>query len=976
MKRHSLHIFGTAAMLLLLVTACSTKKNTAGTRFWHGFTAHYNTYFNGNEAYKNGVLSKENNNRDNYTDFIPVFYVGNENSRGLGATDFLTAIKKCEKAIQLHSIKKRPAVSGGKKLSPKEKAYLSRKEFNPFLKNAWFLMGKAQFQKGEFLEAASTFSYMTRLYAAEPAVANEARIWLARCYSALEWYYDAEEALAKVSKDSLSRRIVRERDVTMADLLLQQKRYKEAIPFLEKAVKSEKRNKQQARIYFLLGQVHQHNGNTSAAYKAYKKCISQSPPYHLEFNARINQTEVLAGNNQSKKMIKRLRNMARARKNKEYLDQVYYAMGNIYMSQKDTTAAISAYEKGRKESTRNEIEKGVLLLQLAEIYWDKGRYDLAQGCYSEAIGIIKKDYEGYDEITRRSKVLDQLVPHTSAVYLQDSLLALSAMSEAERNAVIDRLIETLKKKEEEERRAKADSIAEARKQEGGNFSPNNNRPNQNNQNKNQEDQQWYFYNTVRVTQGKQDFRKHWGTRKNEDNWRRSNRTVLSSIENDSIDYEKEDSIDMAESPNDSLPSNSPEEMQKDSLKNDPHQREYYLAQIPFTEEAKAESHKIIQEGLYQAGLIEKDALEDFPLASRTLTRLHTDYPQFERNEDVYYQLFLLYSRWGKKDRANQYRQLLAQHFPQGPYARMINDPDFERNAKFGLQLEDSLYTATYQAYRNRDNDEVNRNFSISTKKYPKGANRPKFVFVHALSQIGTADSKTIISELRDLVKEFPESDVSEMAGMIVKGLENGRTIGDPHYNLASLWERRTSDAEKAASELAKKQSLSPDRETPFVCLIAYPTDSLNDDQLLYDVAHFNFTGFMVRNFDISIERNADITSFRISGFNNYDEAHTYAQKLYSAPKLSDKLRNTRIVLISKKNLELLGVGYSYNDYQKFYEKTFAPLKINPELPLDANDGPIEQHYEDEYTDEELEDMNNKDEGGSNDNEDDGEWYSE
>ena len=973
MKRLSPHIYWIAALLLLLVSACSTKKNTAGSRFWHGFTAHYNTYFNGHEAYKEGMASKEKGNRDNYTQFIPVFYNGNNTSQSLGSSNFETTITKCEKAIHLHSIKKRPAVRGGKKLSPKEKAYLSRKEFNPFLKNAWILMGKAQFQRGKFLEAASTFSYITRLYAAEPKVATEARIWLARSYAALDWYYDAEEALSKTGKDSLSRSISRELNKTRADLLMQQKKYKEATPFLEKIAKQEKSKQQKARLYFLLGQVQQHNGNSAAAYKAYKKCISQSPPYRLEFNARIHQTEVLADNNQSKKMVKRLRSMARSRKNKDYLDQVYYAMGNIYLSQKDTASAISAYEKGREKSTRNEIEKGVLLLRLAEVYWEKGRYDLAQSCYGDALGIITKEHEGYEEINRRSKVLDQLVPHTSAIYLQDSLLTLSVMSEADRNAAIDRVIEALKKKEEEERKAKQDSIADARKQEGGNY--NTNQQNKNDNQDNDQNAEWYFYNVNRVNQGKQDFRKQWGTRKNEDNWRRSNRTVLSDMAADTIDYEKEDSIEMAETLNDSLPAKSPEEALQDSLKNDPHQRDFYMAQIPFSEEAKQASHKIIKDALYQAGLIEKDALEDFPLASKTLTRLQHDYPDFEKIEDVYYQLFLLYSRWGKKGKADEYRHLLAQHFPEGAYSRMVNDPDFERNAHFGYLIEDSLYTATYQAYRDRNNQEVSRNFKISTDKYPKGANRPKFIFVHALSQIGTVDTKDIIEELRSLVKEFPESDVSEMAGLIVKGLESGRTIGDPHYNLGSLWERRSSEAEKAASEAAKQQALSPDRDIPFVCLIAYPTDSLNDDQLLYDIAHFNFTGFMVRNFDVNIERAADITSFRISGFNNFDEAHTYAQKLYAAPTLSNKLHHTRIILISKKNLELLGVGYSYNDYQKFYEKTFAPLKINPELPLDASAAPVEQHYEDEYTDEELEEMQNEEEGGDDD-EDEGEWYSE
>ena len=977
MKRLPLHICWMTAVLIIVVTACSTKKNTASTRAWHSFTTRYNVYFNGNEAYKKGYDSKENSHRDNYTELLPYFFVGNKSSRTLGTSNFVTAIEKCEKAIQLHSIKRRPAISAGKKLTPKEKAYRNRKEFNPFLKNAWILMGKAQFQRGEFLEAASTFSYITRLYAAEPMVAVEARVWLARCYSQLEWYYDAEEALSKVPSDSLPKRISRERDRSLADLLLNQGHLKEAVPYLEKAAKHESSKLQKARAYFLLGQVQQLNGDLQGAYQAYKKCISQNPPYQLAFNARIRQTEVLAGGEQTKKMIKRLRKMSRSSKNKEYLDQVFYAMGNIYMTQKDTANAISAYEKGRKESTRNGIEKGVLLLRLAEVYWDKGRYDLAQSCYADAIGIINKDYEGYEEITRRSKVLDQLVPHTSAIYLQDSLLALSVMSEADRNAAIDRVIEALKKKEEEERLAREDSLAEAEQQKGGaGYNPNANNNNRNNtSNQNEEGQEWYFYNTVRVTQGKQDFRKRWGTRKNEDNWRRSNRTVLSDMTNEEIDYEKMDSLEAAEAKaagDDTTKVVDPEQALKDSLQNDPHQREYYLAQIPLTDEAKAESHKIIQESLYQAGIIEKDELEDFPLAAKTLTRLYTDYPECEQLEDVYYQLFLLYSRWGKKSDADRCRDLLAAHFPEGAYTRMITDPDFERNAKYGRMIEDSLYMATYQAYRMRDKETVNHNFEVSTQKYPKGANRPKFVFVHALNSIGVAETKDVIAELRDLVKEFPESDVSEMAGLIVKGLEGGRQIGDPHYNLGSLWERRNLEADSAANLLAKQKELSAERDVPFVCLIAYPTDSLDHDQLLYDIAHFNFSGFMVRNFDLNIERDPELTQFRISGFNNFDEVHVYAQKLFTEPHLSAKLKNTRVILISEENLALLGVGYSYNDYQQFYEKTFAPLKINPALPLDSNDGEVEYYYEDEFTDEELKYM---EEGESNsESDDEGEWY--
>ena len=959
-----------------MLTSCSTKKNTGATRFWQAFNTRFNVYFNGHEAYKAGMEEKEKGNKDNYTETLPLFAVGNEKSRTLGKSNFETAITKCQKAIQLHSIKRRPIVTGNKRKSPKMKAYLSRKEFNPFLKNAWLLMGKAQYQKGDFLEAASTFSYIARQYAAEPLVAAEARIWLARCYTQEDWFYDAEDALTRAGRDSLTARLRREQTVSMADLLLKQGRLEDALPYLRQTARRERRKAQRARLYFLLAQVETSLGHSREAYKAYGKCLRQSPPYETAFNARIRQTEVLATGRNGQKMLKRLRRMARSANNANYLDQVYYAIGNIHLSAGDTIEAIKAYETGRTKSKRNGIEKGVLLLKLGGVYWQQGAYDKAQTCYAEAIGLIDKTYPGYEAITRRSKVLDELVPFTSAVHLQDSLLALSTMPEAQRNEAIDRVIKDLKHREELARRSKADSIAEARRNgnggNAGNAGGSNNRNNSPSQPNGQNNQMWYFYNPTVVNQGKQDFQKRWGRRKNEDNWRRSNRTVIASAESDEFDYAADDSIRNAETEagNDSTGNIAA----NDSIKDDPHTREFYLKQIPFTAEAKAACHETIQDGLYNAGIIEKDKLEDFPLAARTLTRLQRDYPQFEKMADVYYQLFLLYSRWNKPAEADAYRKLMVQQFPSDAMTRVINDPNFERDARFGRAIEDSLYTATYEAYRQHQVDVVERNFTVSTNRFPNGANRPKFVFVHALSQIGRVDSQTTIARLRDLVSKYPESDVSEMAGMLVKGLESGRILTGDGTGLGSLWAHRTSEANAAVDESGRRKALSADRDVPFICIVAYPTGQIDDGQALYDLAHFNFTGFKVRNFDITQLRAADITQLRVAGFNSFAEAHLYAQQLFADARFAADLQKARLVIISAANAELLGTTYSFDDYQKFYDKNFAPLKLAPQLPLDLQQGPIEQHYEDEYTPEELEEKNGK--KNENDNEDDGgEWYS-
>lgn len=964
------HIALLAGLVLVTVlAACSTKKNTASSRWWQSFVTRYNVYFNGHEAYKEGCLTKENSNKDNFTEMLPLFVVGNESSRTIGASNFETAVTKCEKAIQLHSIKRKPAVSPNRRRSPKLRAYLSRKEFNPFLKNAWMLMGKAQFQKGDFLEAASTFSYITRLYAPEPDVAAEARVWLARCYAELEWFYDAEDVISRLRRDTVPPRLNRELDATMADLLLRQEQLAEALPYLERTVKAEKRNKQQARGYYLLGQVYTQLGRPADAYKAYQRCLRQSPPYELAFNARIQQTEVLTTKANAKKMISRLRRMARSDNNKDYLDQVYYAMGNIHLTLRDTAAAIGAYEKGRKESTRGGIEKGVLLLRLAGLRWERKEYDKAQACYAEAIGLLDKEHEEYDLITRRSKVLDALVPYTSAVHLQDSLQELARMPEADRLAAIDRVIEELKRQEEEARRAKADSAAEARAQKGGGAGGTlaGNRPGTAGTSGNDE---WYFYNPMVVSQGKQAFQRQWGRRTLEDNWRRSNRTVLASLDDGGVDYEAEDSIRLAEERADSIAEAM--EAVADSAQNDPHQREYYLKQIPFTPEAVAASNEIIKDGLYHAGLIEKDQLEDFPLAAATLERLVRDFPDFQPMDDVYYNLFLLYSRWNKPVEAAGWRARLADEYPKSDLAVLVTDPDFERNARYGREIEDSLYTVAYDAYRRGDDERVIHLADSTAQRFPTGLNRPKFLFLRALTGLRRGvDAQSLATELKELVRKYPESDVSEMAGLIVKGIEEGRQLGTGAFDIGSIWARRTAGQTAAADSAAQARELSADRDAAFVYMLAFPTDSVDADQLLFDLSRFNFGRFVVRNFDVERVSQPGMEQFRIHGFNGFDEAHTYAQQVYADSTLRPVVRRARVVIISEDNLQLLGATYSFDDYAKFYEEKFAPLEIKPELYLDANGQEIRQIYEDElpgdYREEEVEDAPV---------EDGGEWYSE
>ena len=99
------------------------------------------------------------------------------------------------------------------------------------------------------------------------------------------------------------------------------------------------------------------------------------------------------------------------------------------------------------------MEKGILQLTLGNLYWQQARYAEAQKAYAEAIGLIDKTHREYADITTRSEILDELVPHTNTIQLQDSLQHLAGMPEAERMAVIENIIAQVIAREEAERKA-------------------------------------------------------------------------------------------------------------------------------------------------------------------------------------------------------------------------------------------------------------------------------------------------------------------------------------------------------------------------------------------------------------------------------------------------------------------------------------------------------------------------------------------
>lgn len=583
------------------------------------------------------------------------------------------------------------------------------------------------------------------------------------------------------------------------------------------------------------------------------------------------------------------------------------------------------------------------MLRLGNLYWETGRYADAKRCYGEAIGLLDQDRKDYPQLAHRSKVLDELVPYTDAIALQDSLQSLAKMDERDRNAAIDRVIAALKRKEKEEERRRREDGAEMNSEyEGGvdgNGSGNDSGNGFGNASGNGfgndsgsgfgNTNTWYFYSPVAVSQGKALFEKLWGKRKNLDNWQRINKTVVASAQETDIAQGTDSELQPDASQDALSHSLSQKESGKpsaDSASLDPHQRTYYLAQIPFTPEQMTASNQLLANGLYHAGIIFKDRLDNLALSEKMLLRLVDNFPDFAHLDEAYYHLYLLYSRKKQTQMANSYVDKLKKDYPESQFTALLSDPYYLENARMGVHIEDSIYTLTYQAFKEGKYEVVMHNSEISDKRFPTGANRDKFLFISGMTQLNEGKVSECLGKMNQVIAQYPNSRLSEMAGMIVNGVNAGRRLYGGKFDLSNVWAKRSDVL--SFQDSTRQKGFSADRNDRFVFLLAYSPDSVNENQLLFEVAKYNFTTYMARNFDISIEDLQGLHRLQVSGFQNYDEARQYANELHQQAGILRLISKARSYVISEPNLELLGRNLSYDDYDKFYTRHFAPLKIS------------------------------------------------
>jgi tetratricopeptide (TPR) repeat protein len=499
----------------MILPDCSVEKNTATTRFYHGLTARFNIYFNGYESFRSGLLKIYNGHRDDFSELLKVFENSDPSTVSLCSTDMERAIQKASKLISLKSMTARPEFNPKKDLTEKESALLEQKEFNEWVDDSYFLIAMARFYKHEFNDAASVFSYCLT-NANDPEIKTESSVWLARISSERGNYLEANRLLTEIEQSSLTTKSLKAIYYsTLADLLIRQKKYQEAVGPLKESMIYSRGKRTRYRITYLLAQLYERAGDAAMATSLYRDVVKMHPPYDVEFNARINIAGVFDVNSGNPQEIKReLEKMLKDSKNKDFQDQIYFALGNMMKKEGKLKEALDFYKKSASSSTGNQNQKGKSYLALADYFYSKPDYIKAGIYYDSTVYFLDQKYPDYRDLATKSQNLNLLVAQLTVIQAEDSLQKVAAMPSAEREKLIAGIIEKIIKDESEGKTSEYADRANI-----GQYYENERRF----QTNISQEGKWYFYNQGALTFGRTEFRRRWGDRRLEDNWRRSNR---------------------------------------------------------------------------------------------------------------------------------------------------------------------------------------------------------------------------------------------------------------------------------------------------------------------------------------------------------------------------------------------------------------------------------------------------------------------
>ena len=869
---------------LLFAAGCSVQKNTGLSRTFHNVTAKFNVLFNGKESFEKGVAKIDAGLKDDYAELLPVFNYVSKDAVDLAASDMDRTIKKCSKLISLHSITAKPKVKGSKNLTPKEREFFNKKEYNLYVDDAYLLMGKSHFYKHDFTLAMDVFRLILNDFKNQPVV-FETQVWLGRALIETAQYKEAYEILNLLLNNAdFPKKLLPDLFPTMAWYYMTQKDYLQAIGYLEKSLALENRKKLRTRYSYILAQLYERTGNLKHASEEYALVVKMNPVYDMAFNARINRALAFQqGFGQSEDIVSELTKMLRDDKNKEYQDQIYYALGNLAAKEGDNARALEHYRKSVAVNVNNEQQKSRSFLTIANLYYAIPDYPNAQAYYDSALAQIGPDYPGYEALFTKSKSLTRLVKEINTVQFEDSMLMLAKLPQPELNARIDALVESERLKAEFERQRQQEEQLD--RQFGNEIAVQNLTRTQNTA----DAAQWYFYNETARSQGYREFKLLWGNRKLEDHWQRTNKTVAIFAGSSEETLVKE------------------EEPVAPSAAFSKLSREYYLVNIPRSDSAVTASGKRIESALYNMGILYKTDLKDYEKSSASFRELTRRFPTSEYVLSAYFNLYSIAREQNNQALTESYKNIIASQFPQSMYAKVLTNPGYIQEMEAEEKKIQDYYSTTYDLYKAGNYAEVISRSAYALQHFAGNLLIPRFAYLGILAEGKNADRKVFRDKLRALAVEYPGTEVAAEAQSIVDYMDRDH----PELKIAE---------EKTISQRIYK--VSPEKEHVF----AFVGDKkASTNQLVFNIVNFNLDLFDNLNLRVEIiELNSLQNLVVVKPFRDKTVVMPYLDAVRSSEDIKKDIPGYAFIpfAISSENLVTLREDKSAERYMIFFNENY------------------------------------------------------
>ncbi|MHB8260264.1 MAG: type IX secretion system periplasmic lipoprotein PorW/SprE [Bacteroidia bacterium] len=878
-------IFLITGFLLLLVSACTQYKDKYINRKYHDITARFNVYFYANDALKEGVQKLEDAYKDDYTTQLPLFMYGDKETCKAIFPEMDRVIKKASVCIQRHAIKDK-----------KSKIELPNK--GKWIDDCWNAIGKAHFYKREFFSAIEAFEYVQSVYKSKQK--EEAWVWIVKSYNELNALSQSDEYITRIKND---RKFPKEYKghfhALYAEFYIKQGNgmYENAIKQLNTAIKFTKNKNVRARYHFILGQLYEEKNNHTKAMENYKMVIKLKPAkYELFFYARMREALMNKDPESIQNARHELLKMIKDYKNNDLLDIIYFTLGQMDENENNKDAAYSNYLLSVRKSVSNTKQKTKSYLKLADISFETENYIPSSHFYDTTLTLIKEDYPGYQDIKAKKTSLDTLVKCLTIIKNQDSLQRIASMDTASMRKIIKKMIQGVIDHEQDSIAKKQQSLSAG----GGTpLSPNQAFTPQMQQS-GAGPGDWYFYNPNLKASGLNDFIKRWGdSRKNEDNWRRSNKTSFA------IDEVSEAAKDTTKGKN-----------KKDTVKlksNDKHQIDYYLKNLPLTQADRDSSDKKILNAYYALGSIYKEQLYNNKKSAQTYEAMNKRFPKNTYEAPSYYQLYRIYVQQKEEQKAIDAKSFLTTNYPKSDYTKIINDPDFAKSVNAKQNEVENEYEVAYNAYENKNYTVTYTTCTDAIMKFGKNKIVPKFAYLKALASNYLYGLDSLERNMASVVVKYPSSEMFETAKATLEAIKKLKNTYSP--------------ADTLTDKDLPSTTFKVDDKAAHYCIILL-NNSKDIEPIKNKVSDLNKESFSTNNYEIISMPKDDKTILAIRTFTDKDDAMGYYRFLLTKPELFTGIdkKNYSITAITTDNMGALLKSANFDEYNAFFNAKYLGIK--------------------------------------------------